>query len=222
VTRRATAVVCPSLLLAVVLLTGCGEDEGSGTASGSSSPAGSSSAVAATGTSAPQDEGDTGGDATTDEDTTSDAPPFPATTDPDTQDPSADSRGTVSEIRTGRQDGYDRVVFEIGGTGAPGWDVRYVDEASSQGSGAPIDVEGDATLQVTLTGMGYPYDTGVEEWAGPDPLPGNGTENVTEVAWDATFEGTSVAFIGTTAQVPFRVYALQDPTRVVVDLRDAG
>ncbi|MGY1622588.1 hypothetical protein ACI789_10380 [Geodermatophilus sp. SYSU D00965] len=221
-TRRAAAVVCPPLLLAVTLLAGCGESEGSGTAS--SSPAASSSPVAAsTGTTtAAEDEGDTGAAETTDEDTTSDAPPFPATTDPDTEDPSADSRGTVSEIRTGRQDDYDRVVFEVGGTGTPGWDVRYVDEASSQGSGAPVEVEGDAILQVTLTGMGYPYDTGVEEWAGPDPLAGSGTANVTEVAWDATFEGTSVAFIGTSGQVPFRVYALQDPTRVVVDLRDAS
>jgi hypothetical protein len=221
VTRRAAAVVCPSLLLAVTLLAGCGDGEGSGTASGSSA-ASSSSAAASTTTGTSAQQGGTGGEGTTDEDTTTDAPPFPATTDPDTQDPSADSRGTVSEIRTGRQEGYDRVVFEIGGTGTPGWDVRYVDEASSQGSGAPIEVEGEAILQVTLTGMGYPYDTGVEEWAGPDPLPGSGTAVVTEVAWDATFEGTSVAFIGTTAQVPFRAYALQDPTRVVVDLRDAS
>jgi hypothetical protein len=223
VTRRATAVVCPSLLLAVTLLAGCGEG-GSGTSSGSPAAASSSadtssSAAASTGTAAPED---TGGEGTTDEAPPADEPPFPATTDPDTQEASADSRGTVSEIRTGRQDGYDRVVLEVGGTGTPGWDVRYVDEASSQGSGAPIEVEGAAVLQVTLTGMGYPYDTGVEEWAGPDPLPGSGTEVVTEVAWDATFEGSSVAFVGTTAQVPFRVYALQDPTRVVVDLRDAG
>ncbi|MGY1641040.1 hypothetical protein ACI782_07880 [Geodermatophilus sp. SYSU D00703] len=216
-TRRATAVVCPSLLLAVTLLAGCGEGRQSGTTS-SSPAAASSSAAAATDTTAPEET--TGG--TTDDGPPGDEPPFPATTDPDTQDPSADSSGTVSEIRTGRQDGYDRVVLEVGGTGTPGWDVRYVDEAGSQGSGDPVEVAGEAVLQVTLTGMGYPYDTGVDEWAGPDPLPGSGTEVVTEVAWDATFEGTSVAFIGTTAQVPFRVYALQDPTRVVVDLRDAS
>ena len=76
--------------------------------------------------------------------------------------------------------------------------------------------------QVTLSGVGYPFDTGVEEWAGPDPLPGSGTQVVTEVAWDSTFEGTSVAFVGTTAEVPFRVYALADPTRVVVEVADRG
>ncbi|MGY1702954.1 hypothetical protein ACI79C_00130 [Geodermatophilus sp. SYSU D00697] len=225
-TRRATALLCPPLLLAVTLLAGCAEEQGGSSTSGSPAAATSSvTASTATATTAPEDE--TGGEDATDEDATdedasSDAPQFPANTEPDTQDPSADARGTVSEIRTGRQDGFDRVVFEVGGTGTPGWDVRYVDEASSQGSGAPVELEGEAVLQVTLTGMGYPYDTGVEEWTGPDPLPGSGTQVVTEVAWDATFEGTSVAFIGTTAQAPFRVYALDSPTRVVVDLRDAG
>ena len=80
--------------------------------------------------------------------------------------------------------------------GTPGWDVRYVDEAASQGSGDPVEVAGDAVLQVTLTGVGYPYDTGVEEYAG-GPLTAADTEVVTEVVFDATYEGTTVAFVGT-------------------------
>jgi hypothetical protein len=36
--------------------------------------------------------------------------------------------------------------------------------------------------------------------------------------WDTTFEGTSVAFVGTTEETPFRVYLLEDPTRVVLDV----
>ena len=154
--------------------------------------------------------------------TSADAPPFEGDTQPATREASADAQVTVSEIRTGRQDGYDRVVLEMGGTGTPGWDVRYVDQAYSQGTGDPVEVAGEAVLQVTITGAGYPHDTGVEEWAGPDPLPGNGTRTVTEVAWDATFEGTSVAFVGTTGEAPFRVYALEDPTRVVVEVGDLG
>ena len=41
---------------------------------------------------------------------------------------------------------------------------------------------------------------------------------VTEVVWDSTFEGTSVAFVGARGQTPFRVYLLDDPTRVVLDV----
>jgi hypothetical protein len=128
---------------------------------------------------------------------------------------------TVRDIRTGRHDGLDRVVFEVGGTGTPGWDVRYVEQAASQGSGDPVKVAGAAVLQVTITGAGLPSDTGVQEFDGPSPMPGSGTETVTEVVFDHTFEGTAVAFVGTTAEVPFRVYSVSNPTRVVLEVRDA-
>ncbi|WP_448626626.1 AMIN-like domain-containing (lipo)protein [Geodermatophilus sp. URMC 64] len=210
--------VASAALFAAALLAGCGsgDDGGSDTASGSSAvssaPSSSSSASAsatATGGSERPDDGST------------DAPAFPANTEPDTEEASADAQVTVSDIRTGRHGGFDRVVFEVGGTGTPGWDVRYVDQASSQGSGDPIDVAGDAVLQVTLTGAQIPDTTGVAEYDGPNPLAGAGTQTVTEVAYDHIFEGTAVAFVGTTAEVPFRVYALSNPARVVVEVRDS-
>ena len=45
---------------------------------------------------------------------------------------------------------------------------------------------------------------------------------VTEVVPDATFEGMTVVFVGTAARTPFRVYALENPARVVVEVADAG
>jgi hypothetical protein len=213
VIRRAA--VCPSLLLAAALLAACGNGNTA------TSPSASTGEVTATATATPSATAtESPAPSTGAEDEGTDAPPFAGDTQPVTREASADAQVTVSEIRTGRQDGYDRVVFELGGTGTPGWDVRYVAEAYSQGMGDPVEVAGESVLQVTITGAGYPYDTGVEEWAGPDPLPGNGTQTVTEVAWDATFEGTSVAFVGTTGEAPFRVYALEDPTRVVVEVAD--
>src|SRR6185312_652325 len=162
-----------------------------------------------------------GGTDGTDGDGGADAPPFPANTDPDTAEASSGAQVTVRDVRTGRQDGFDRVVFEVGGTGTPGWDVRYVDAPTSQASGAPVDVAGSAALQVAITGVGLPADTGVAAFDGPNPLPGSGTRTVVEVVVDTTFEGTTTAFVGTTAQTPFRVYALSDPTRVVLEVRDA-
>ena len=113
------------------------------------------------------------------------------------------------------------MVLEVGGEGTPGWDVRYVDQPSSQGKGDPVEVAGDAVLQVTLTGAGYPYDTGVEEYSAAGPLSVPDTETVTEVVFDATFEGTTVAFVGTKARAPFRVYLLEAPTRVVLEVAHA-
>jgi hypothetical protein len=209
-TRSRTVTALLSLLVAgPFLLAGCGEGETS--EASPSAAAGGSSASAAT----------TSPAAGAAEEGTDDAPDFPANTDADTAEASAGAAVTVSDIRIGAHDGFDRVVFEVGGTGTPGWDVRYVDAASSQGSGDPVDVAGDAVLQVTLTGAGYPYATGVEEYAGPS-LTGSGTSVVTEVVWDATFEGTSVAFVGAGAENPFRVYALENPSRVVLEVAHSG
>ena len=195
-----------TLLIAPVALAGCGggaADQGSSASTGSAVQSSTERAEGATA-----------------EDGATAAPSFPANTDPDTADASSDASVTVRDIRLGRQDGFDRVVFEVGGTGTPGWDVRYVDQASSQGSGEAIDVAGDAVLQVSLTGAGYPYDTGVTEYSAAGPLTASGTENVTEVVFDATFEGTTEAFVGTKTQAPFRVYLLQNPTRVVLEVAD--
>ena len=128
----------------------------------------------------------------------------------------------MSDIRVGRHDGFDRVVLEVGGEGTPGWDVRYVDQASSQGSGDAVEVAGDAVLQVTLTGAGYPVRHRGRGVLGGRTVSAADTEVVTEVVFDATYEGTTVAFVGTTPAAPFRVYLLEAPTRVVLEVAHAG
>src|SRR3954447_14114722 len=171
-----------AVLCGAAVLSGCsgGDSDDSG---GTTTSATTTSTSTGQRSSAPA----TGGGYTGDDGTDA-PPPDTVNTDPDTADPSGGA-STVTEIRIGRQEGFDRVVFELDGAGTPGWDVRYVDPPASQGSGEPIEVEGEAALQVTLTGIGLPDDTGVEEWAGPNPLSISETEVVTEVAWDATFEG---------------------------------
>jgi hypothetical protein len=209
--------VLPGLLAVSLVLTACGGDGDDGAAPTTSAPA-SSSAADGTGT----DDGSGNGTGDTDDDGDGGAAPFPANTEPDTGEPSADGLVSVTDIRIGRHDGFDRVVFETDGTGTPGWDVRYVDGAQSQGSGDPIEVEGGAVLQVTITGTGIPADTGVEEYAGPDRLSSGDTEVVTEVVWDGTFEGQSQAAVGVAEETPFRVYLLEDPARVVLEVADPG
>jgi hypothetical protein len=209
----------PALLLTALLavISGCGgaDDTTAPATAGGSTTA---DAGGGTSTSAPSTGGSS--DGSTEDDASTDAPPFSADVSGDTAEPSSDARVTVRDIRIGRHDGFDRVVFEVGGTGTPGWDVRYVGEAVSQGSGDPVAVGGAAVLRIGITGVeGVPH-TGEEEYSGPDPLAAAGTEVVTEVAFDATFEGTTVAFVGMTAQAPFRVYLLEDPARVVLEVRD--
>ena len=212
--------VVAAAAVASTLLTACGGGDDSGDGSASATPT-TSPATSAPATTSRADDSPGGRDGSdTDDDGHDNPPPFPADTRPDTGQPSAGAQVTVTEIRIGRHDHFDRVVFEVGGTGTPGWDVRYVDAASSQGSGAPIEVAGDEILQVTVTAVGYPTETGVEEWSGPDPLSVGATEVVTEVVWDTTFEGTSVAFVGASEKVAFRVYLLESPARIVLEVAD--
>ncbi len=217
-TSRSRAVL-PGLLALALVLTACGDDGDDGAAPATSSAPASSSAADGSDT----DDGNSG-EAPPDNDDDGDdgAAPFPANTEPDTGEASGDALLSVTDIRIGRHDGFDRVVFETDGAGTPGWDVRYVDSAESQGSGDDIEVDGGAILRVTISGVGIPADTGVEEYSGPDRLSAGDAEVVTEVVWDSTFEGTSVAFAGVTEETPFRVYLLEDPARVVLEVADPG
>lgn len=124
---------------------------------------------------------------------------------------------SVTGVRVAAHDGFDRVVYEFGGTGTPGWTVRYVDQAVQDGSGDVIDVPGQSILEVSLTGTGYPFDTGVDQYSGPNPLAGSG--GITEVTIATVFEGVTQSFIGLdSAKQPVTVSLLTDPARVVVDI----
>ncbi|MGI8985147.1 MAG: RICIN domain-containing protein [Acidimicrobiales bacterium] len=127
---------------------------------------------------------------------------------------------SVTDVRLGRHNGFDRVVFDIGGEGQAGWDVRYVDEARAAGSGQPIDLGGEAVLEVRLTNIALPPNApdGVEPWAGPDRLQLPGAGPVVEVAEDTVFEGAHTFFVGVTERVPFQVNRLGSPQRVVLDV----
>lgn len=129
----------------------------------------------------------------------------------------------LTGVRTARQPGYDRVVFDLGGTGTPGWRVEYTTSPTYEGSGEPVTLTGTVFLQVILRGVGLPYDTGLAPFGDSTTrLPGTGTRGVAEIAPGGVFEGEQQAFIGLTgAKRPFRVFALANPARVVVDVRDS-
>lgn len=194
-------------LVACLLATACSDDPEPSTTAGTSRPA-----VPAT--SAPVEQAPTAPSSAP----AAAAPAFAANTAKDTEQASGGPL-TVTAVRVARQDGYDRVVFELAGkqAGRPGWRVEYVDRPSRDGSGEPVEVEGDATLVVYIDGAGYPDDTGQEEVRSAR-VPAD-AEVVREVELGSVFEGVYEAFVGTSRKAPFRVFRLADPARVVVDVR---
>ena len=208
----------------VLALAACSPGESDESPSPSSTATSASPSPTDSPSTTPDPAADPSAGAPTPSDDATEAPlPFPANTEPDTQDPSADAALTVTDVRVGHHDGFDRVVFELGGTGTPGWRVEYVDQPVDDGKGDVVAVDGDAYLQVMISGSGYPMDTGVEEYAGPNPVRAGDDGEVEEVLLRGVFEGYTQAFVGVDdEQRPFRVFSLEDPTRVVVDVRDDG
>ncbi len=150
-------------------------------------------------------------------------PPFPTNTKPDTAEPTGEGETflSVTDVRVAGHDRYDRVVFDLDGKGSgrPGWRVEYVDQATDDGSGHAVEVDGDAILRVSLSGTAIPTDSGVEGYTGERTEP-EGTDAVDEIVYRYWFEGYTTAFLGVDeGERPFRVFLLENPTRVVVDVQ---
>ncbi|HZK31640.1 MAG TPA: hypothetical protein VFC72_01855, partial [Corynebacterium sp.] len=129
--------------------------------------------------------------------------------------PEAPAQLMVSNVRVSSQAGFDRVIFDLAGTGDPGWFMDYTENPVQQGSGSPITYGGATALNVNIDGTAYPFELGLE-----DPQIGTikGTGAVTEIISAGTFEGRSQFIVGLDSQLPYSVQVLEDPSRVVVDI----
>ncbi|QPK82558.1 hypothetical protein G7Y29_06625 [Corynebacterium qintianiae] len=124
----------------------------------------------------------------------------------------------ISDVRVGSHDGFDRVVFEFDGTGTPGYVAGYNPEPMQQASGYPIDVNGNAYLEVVIQGtpMGLinPDDALVK--VGPMNLAAGNIQGVTH---GGVFEADAQYIIGLDKERPYNLHVLENPARVVVDFQ---
>lgn len=137
------------------------------------------------------------------------------------QEPTGATQLLVTDIRVGRQDGFDRVVLDLSGSGQVGWRVAYADAPAIDGSGTPVDLAGDQILQVSALGMTYP-EPGDPTYDDLLLVDGGGLLAVTEILRGVPFEGQVQVYVGTGQRVPFRVFRLSDPERLVIDLQQPG
>ena len=121
----------------------------------------------------------------------------------------------LTGIRAATHDGFTRVVLEFSGEGTPGvWRAAWTDEAVEQGRGLPIQVEGEAVLDLVIDGTPMtatetPYPGGTHTRAGD-----------LDVVSDGTFEDNTHVVIGAPAARQFQIGFLSDPVRMVIDIRD--
>jgi hypothetical protein len=202
---RRTATVLMPMIAVVSLLAACGTDrveEPTNASRASQSPSDASTADVPTVT--PADEPTGGG------------PAFPDTTAAQTAKNAGEWDLVLTDVRVAEHAGFDRIVLEFQGTGTPGWSVAYVDEAVLDGSGRAVALGGDAILDIYASGTTWPaadYHSGPEQFE-----PENGG-HVEDVCVGGTFEGYTQVLAGIDGgRVPFRVFALTDPARLVVDV----
>jgi hypothetical protein len=127
------------------------------------------------------------------------------------------SGGAVTDIRSGQHECFDRLVIDTHLAGN-GYYVRYTDEVTYVGSGAPVPLRGGAKLFVMA------YSPSYDEDFNPTYTPANPTEVVDvtgyrtfrQLAWAGSWEGTTDLGLGVRALLPFRVFTL--PDRIVVDV----
>ncbi|GAA1583725.1 hypothetical protein GCM10009764_03300 [Nocardia ninae] len=182
-----------TIVAVTALLAGCGDD--AGTTANTTTPS-----TSTTGTLA-------------------EAPTAPRDTTPKRGTASGDAGLTVTGIRIGHQPGFDRVVYDLGGNGTPGWIVQYTDRAVQDGSGKPIEVAGKSILEVQILGSAYPFDSAETPYAGPDPATEPSAPGIAGVYRTTVFEGTTQSFIGINGDRPgFAVTTLTNPTRLVIDV----
>ncbi len=128
----------------------------------------------------------------------------------------AESVARLRRIRAGRNEDFDRLVFDLDGP-VPGVRVQYVDVLRHQGSGDPIPLRGRAVVQVDI----HPA-TAHTEGGDPtmtDPLPTSTAFAAFRQLADAgDFEAQLTWGIGVAARTAVRATTLTGPSRVAVDV----
>ena len=125
---------------------------------------------------------------------------------------------TLTEVRSGRHEGHDRLVFTFAGE-VPGYHLEYVDRPVRRcGSGDTVALPGDGWLEIRLEPAAAHTEAG-------EPTVGREAavdlDNVERLVLTCDFEAvvTWVAAVG--SPEPFRVTVLEGPPRLVVDVRRA-
>jgi hypothetical protein len=123
---------------------------------------------------------------------------------------------TLTGVRYGRHDRYDRTVFDFTG-GTPGYRVEY-GPLTQQGTGDPVALAGAATLRIVFDGA-YPYDVNTGR---PTIDLGRVYEprlpTLRQIRSGGAFEGYVSFGLGLADRVGFRVLRLTSPPRIAVDV----
>lgn len=132
---------------------------------------------------------------------------------------------TLVDVRVGahpEQGGWDRIVFEFKDV-RPAGRVDYVSGVSGCGSGLPVALPGSAVLRVKFGATNAHDEQGrvtIKGQPGNVPPQVSGPGNaILQSKQSCDFEALVEWGVGVRARQPFRVFLLDNPTRVVIDVK---
>lgn len=126
------------------------------------------------------------------------------------------STAVLRSVRTGRHEGYDRIVFEFS-EHLPEYTLRYVQDPAACGSGEAVDAGGAAALEVDLRPAAAHDDQGNATIAERTLRPGLPALRTARITCD--FEAIVTWVLGVDRRAPVRTLELASPPRLVVDVR---
>jgi hypothetical protein len=186
------------VMIAALLLAGCG-----GTDDDEAATTETAVATDTTGTSSPVLEG--------------------ASTEPVAVTGTSTDVSLLTDVRAAAHDGYDRLVFQFR-NGLPGYDVRYVERpVVADGSGDDVEVDGGAVLLIRMEpalDADLTKESAPESYSGPQRFTPT-TTAVAELVRTGGFEAVLTWAAGVDEKRPFLVSTLDDPARLVIDVKSS-
>ncbi|GLZ38570.1 hypothetical protein [Actinokineospora sp. NBRC 105648] len=128
------------------------------------------------------------------------------------------AESTITGVRAGRHDCYDRLVVDLADAQEQDYDLRYQDSIYDFVTGAPIALRGGAYLMVLL-------DSGPNQFWDPakrtELVDVGGYRTFRQVAYTGRYRSGLYLALGVRARLPYRVSTLRTPgrpTRLVIDV----
>lgn len=132
-----------------------------------------------------------------------------------------DAIGILREVRVGRHQGFDRVVFEFTSNRAvPTYRVEYISQPIMPGMASgeeDFKIAGKAFLDVHFDAFGHEPTTYELAKEPQKPL---ALRVIREIKKREDFENDMAYVLGLSARKPFRVMELSNPSRLVVDVKN--
>ncbi|SED19945.1 hypothetical protein SAMN04489727_6852 [Amycolatopsis tolypomycina] len=125
---------------------------------------------------------------------------------------------TMTNIRTGLNSGFDRVVLDLSSGPAPTVRHQLVDELFADASGEVVWLTGEYFIEVFASPAAAHDADGNPTFPGPRKFRTWNLRNVMAVAVTGDFEGQLTIGLGVRSRTAVKVFTLTAPNRVVIDV----